>query len=397
MRRGRAAAILAAALLAGFGQGGQDGQGAHLRAEPAEGLSAGGSFAQAVTLRHDPAASFPDATPRAGTASDLSLTLETGGREARVRVDTRLSLLSGADSDDAWAELALAGGRTGALIAPAWQGGTAAPAALAVFKIEQAYLSLSGSGLEFAAGRVPVNFGVGKAFSPVDLFSAFDYSGALPRRLAADAFRAAYYPAPLVAIELAAAPQGRAASGRLATGQSGRPLTALRMSASGQSGFAGGLLAARDGEPWLQASSHAWLAGVEASLDLPFATLYAEATARFADGAAASDARWEMMGGIDASPGEAVVLVEYLHAAGPGAAGPAGLYSRIALPLDDWSGIAASVLWGIDSGALSASVLLQFEGLLGADFAFSTGAARSPDALGGAWSFAAGVLATLAF
>lgn len=356
----------------------------------------GGGFAQSASLRHALGDPLTGGTAMFGSASDLSLSLVADASRAVLRTDARLSLLSGADAQDAWAELAATGGVTGAFTAPTYRTGTA-PRALAVLRLERAYLSLSGDGIQISAGRFPVNFGVGTAFSPVDLFSSFDYSGAIPRRLAVDGARVALYPAPLLSVELAVAPEGRSASGRIADTPEGRPLTALRLSVSGESGISGGLVAARDGEPWVRSASHAWIAGTEARMDLPFAGIYAEAAARFSDGSAPGDARLDLMAGVDVGVGDAVILVEYHHETGPSEQGPAGLYGRGAIPLDDWTGVAASVLWSIESGALTSSVALMLENLLGADCSFSVSAIRNPDIVGGAWIAAAGALATLAF
>lgn len=378
----------------------------------------GGSVAESVSasMAIDGNPGWADVACGSATDLDLSLDLESG--DARAHFDARISVLGGSRAQALWAQVAAleaSGGLPGILMAPGYQSipGRTPPTVLAAASVRQAYLSVSSDGMALDAGRLPVNFGVGKAFSPVDIFAGKDWSGALPARLSSDVARIAAFPSSLICAEIVAAPFGPARSPIASSQAAELPVFAGRLSTYGSGAangiFSGALVAARRGNPWTPSiTAGAWTAGAELKADLPFASVYAEAAWRLPDGSTspAASGEWDAMVGIDtgldlgfgAGPGDAVILAEYALDTAPAADSSLHrAFASVSARPDDWTALGFSGLWHIDSGLFSGALRATLLDLWGTDATFSVGASRSADSSGGNWSILASATALISF
>ncbi len=218
------------------------------------------------------------------------------------------------------------------------------------------------------AGRVIINWSLGKPWSPVDLFASYDASGPEPLRIGADAL---VLRAPIGAtglVEAAAAPGSAGLdSGRYALRASGYAL-----------GADAGLVGAWDGD------SGDWIAGADLKTDLGIG-LHAEGICAMARG---RDARFRVAAGADWSlrlgedSGRLLAQAEYCYDEMPlpsprGAPDTHNAYAALS-----WAGYRASLSAGVSHSmpgeTLSASLLVSFDAAPGSALIVYARASRGP-------------------
>ncbi|MCE1197059.1 hypothetical protein LWX53_11250, partial [bacterium] len=333
-------------------------------------------------LRQSAAASSPisgSLSVSGGAATSLSLGLAAQRGSASLRASVLLSLLYGDDAAAQWAALAASPGTADLiLMAPAFDLSAAAPDAAVILSLGELALRWDSGAFAFAAGKTYANWGVGKAFSPADFFAEFDYSSGTPARRSKLIAGASWFPGATTRVDLVADPW--AAAGAAA---------ALRVYSTAFDTLA---YAAALGFRAAAGSAPERLIGsAEASLDLPFASPYAEAALSLPmDGS--GDFSWTIMAGATARLGDLAMLGEYRF--DPGAADRHAIFAQASLPVDEWISLSAPILYYPDSGVFSASLAAAVSDVAGLDLGAALSASRSPASI---WSAKLSLSALLSF
>jgi hypothetical protein len=350
-------------------------------AEPASNAAAEGATISG-RLRQSASLSSPitgGISMSGGAATSLTLGLAARRGSASLRASIQLGLLYGDDAATQWAALAAASGTADLiLMAPAFDASLSAPDAALLLSLNELALRWDSGAFAFMAGKTYANWGVGKAFSPADFFAEFDYSSGAPARRAKFIAGASWFPGATTRLDLVADPW--AAAGAAA---------AMRLYSTAFDTLA---WAAAFGFRAAAGSSPERLIGsAEASLDLPFASPYAEAAASLAlDGSGGLS--WSAMAGIATRLGDLALFGEYRF--DPDAADRHGAFAQASLPVDEWLTLSAPLLYYPDSGAFSASLAASVGDVAGLDLGATLSASRSPSS---SWSAKLSLSALLSF
>jgi hypothetical protein len=345
-------------------------------AETAEGATLSGRLKQSASLS-SPISGGLSVT--GGAATSLSLGLAAKRGSASLRASIQLALLYGDDAAAQWAALTAASGAADLiLMAPAFNASLPAPDAALLLSLNELALRWDSGAFAFTAGKTYANWGVGKAFSPADLFAEFDYSSGTPARRAKLIAGASWFPGATTRLDLVADPW--AAAGAAA---------ALRLYSTAFDTLAWatalGFRAAAGNSP------ERLICAAEASLDLPFVSPCAEAAASLAlDGS--GDLAWIIMAGATARLGDLALLGEYRF--DPDAADRHGAFVQASLPVDEWFTLSAPLLYYPDSGTFSASLAASVSDVAGLDLGAAFSASRSPASN---WSAKVSISALLSF
>ncbi len=372
MRAALRSALLVFLLAAGIGGAG---------AEPtsnvgAEGATLSGRLRQSAALSSPISGGF---ALSGGAATSLALSLEASRGSASLRASAVLSLLRGDDAAAEWAALAAAPQAAGLiLMAPAFEASLPAPEAAIILSLGELALRWDAGAFAFMAGQTYANWGVGKAFSPADFFADFDYSSGTPARRSALIAGASWFPGATTRIDFVAEPWAAAGAAAALRLYSTAFDTLAYAAAFGVRAAAG-------------ASPERLIGSAEASLDLPFASPYAEAALSLPlDGS--GGLAWALMAGATARVGDLALLGEYRF--DPGASDRHAAFVQASLPVDEWISLSAPVLYYPDSGTFSASLAAAISDAAGLDFGAAASVSRS-SAL--AWSAKLSFSALLSF
>jgi hypothetical protein len=314
-----------------------------------------------------------------GAATSLSLTLEASRGSASLRASAILSLLYGDAAAAQWAALAAATGTADlVLMAPAFDTSLPAPDAAFILSLSELALRWDSGAFAFTAGKTYANWGVGKAFSPADFFAEFDYSSGTPARKSKFIAGASWFPGATARVDLVADPWAAAGAAAALRLYSTAFDTLAYAAAAGFRAAAG-------------AAPERFIGSVEASLDLPFASPYAEAALGLPlDGSASPS--WALMAGAAARLGDLALLGEYRF--DPDVAERHAAFFQASLPVDEWVSLSAPLLYYPDSGAFSASLAAAVSDAAGLDLGAAFAATRSPAS---AWSAKLSLSALLSF
>lgn len=317
-----------------------------------------------------------------GLSSEFDFVVDMWAGKASARLDAYLSTAGGKAAEIAW--LQEGSGEQQRFMAPAFDNGPA-PDMLLILGLREISIRVSDGPIMVEAGRIPVNFGVGRAFSPADIFFRPDYSGTTPQRQPVDALRVALYPTPVSSVDFIAAPFA-AGRGKYALRGYAFLFDAFSVAATAGRAVAG------------NAAQAAWTTAGELKIDTNTASFYGEGTWTLADGERAADGVWSAMAGFDTGLGDAVLLAEYAYE-GSLAAGIERhrIFASLSAPLGDWTNAAANARWSPDSGAVSTGISFSFRDVLTSDLSVGAGATRTATASGGTWSLSASLRAELAF
>ena len=314
-----------------------------------------------------------------GAASTLALNLEANRESASVRASAHISILGGEKATLFWASaLASPGKAVWLLAAPSFDPAASIPSRMVILSLEELSLRWDTGPFNFEAGRTFANWGVGKAFSPADFFSEFDYSSGTPTRLSKLLARATWFPGATSRVDIVCDPYAEAGF-TLAARAYTTAFGSLALS------VATGLREAAGPSP------RRVLGAIEASCDLPFVSPYGETSVTVPlDNPAAMS--WSMLAGGTTQLAGATIVGEYLFS--PEASVRHSLYVQAVLPLDDWIALSVPALGYPESGILATGLTLTASGIAGLDWALSASANRSAS---GAWSGSLAFTALFAF
>ena len=309
-----AAFLVAVAPAASFAEGGE-------AAGPA--FTLGGAVSQRSYLQASlvDGADFPEASLGYSGMTGLETTLRAASGPARAEASLEATVASGAAAG-------------------------AGPEPLVTASVRTLYASLRGGAIKASLGRQVLNFGKGALYSPVDLFAAAEYSPLAISRRGTDALRLTAALGPLALAEAVAAPKADPAQG----------LYALRAA-----GYLAGVADASLVGAW-NGAEEAWMAGGDAKVDLPFASVYAEAVFAFPSGGGGPEPRAAV--GFDASLGDLVLAAEYFYDSRPAAGTATGahnLYASLAYGLSDYAKLAASASVDLEAGTGSGGLVASLE------------------------------------
>ena len=340
-----AAFLIAVAPAASFAEGGE-------AAGPA--FTLGGTVSQRSSLSASlsDGADFPEASLGYSGLTVLETTLRAASGPARAEASLEATVASGAAAG-------------------------AGPEPAVSASVRTLYASLRGGVFKASLGRQVLNFGKGALYSPVDLFAAAEYSPLAISRRGTDALRLTAALGPLALAEAVAAPKADPAQG----------VYALRAA-----GYLAGLADASLVGAW-NGAEKAWMAGGDAKVDLPFASVYAEALFAFPSGGGPEP---RAAVGFDASLGDLVLAAEYFYDSSPAAGTATGahnLYASLAYGLSDYAKLAASASVDLEAGTGSGGLLASLEVEQGAFLGLSATLART----GASTTAAAGLSLELRF
>lgn len=325
---------------------------------PAEGATLSGRLRQSASA-YSPIAGGLSVS--GGAATSLSLSIEANRGSAALRATVLLSLLYGDDAAAQWASLA-ASPETADLVlmAPAFDASLPAPEAAILLSLSELALRWDSGAFAFAAGKTYANWGVGKAFSPADFFAEFDYSSGTPARRSKLIAGASWFPGETTRVDLVADPWAAAGAAAAARLYSTAFDTLAYAAALGFRAAAG-------------SSPERLIGSAELSLDLPFASPYAEAALSLPlDGS--SGLSWSLMAGAAARLGDISLLAEYRL--DPSDSERHAFFAQASLPVDEWVSLSAPVLYYPDSGTLSASLGVAISDVAGLDLGATASVSR---------------------
>lgn len=331
-------------------------------------LSMGGSVSHRSSLS---AAAGSEAAWLYGGATGLVTTLRAGSGQARAEASFEAFVLSGQAAAAEWLSL-LAGLSGDAFHAPSPSSGPpppAVPETMVAARIRTLYASVSVGPFKATLGRQLLNFGKGALYSPVDIFAAAEYSSLSLVRRGTDALRIRAALGPLSFAEAIAEPAADPMEGSYAVRLAGYAF-----------GIDASLLGAYRG------SSGSWIAGGDAKIDLPFASVYGDATLELPEDGSGLELR--AAAGFDASLSDFLFAAEYYHnGGGPDDlfhSGAHNLYAAISLRLSDYASAAASGLWDIENASGKGGIALSWEAFQSVNLRGTLEAARAVE-----WSFGA--------
>lgn len=347
----------------------------------AQELEFGGSVEQlagiALTLDSSRAAAF-------GSATSLNTALRISGNSLSVKVSGKLSVLYGSRASSARAGLALeADSRIGVLTLPGYDPDSYNPANpdtswFSTLSLSEAVLSCSVRNANLEIGKTIVNWGVGKAFSPVDFFSGIDFSGGNPSRRASLIGRVSWFPGPVSRVELAAKPfsaQGGTYAIRAYS------IFGERLALALAAGF----------RQSLSPAPSTALAGIEFSLDLPYVAPYGELASSYSLDDSGNLSLKAMAGG-QSRIGDLSLLAEYGY--DDASSSTHRGFFRAAFPVGEWVTIAIPIMIDFSLGSSSSGIVASLADLGGIAISLSATASRS---LAGTWSAAADLGALVSF
>lgn len=341
-----------------------------------DGLTISGQVRQSASV----SAALPGLTAiSGGAASTLALSLEAERESASVRASAHISILGGDEATLFWASaLASPGKAVWLLAAPSFDPAAAVPTKMAILSLDELSLRWDTGQFAFEAGKTFANWGVGKAFSPADFFSEFDYSSGSPARLSKLLARATWFPGATSRVDIVCDPVA-AEGATLAARAYATAFDSLAFA------LAAGLRDAAGPSP------RRVLGAIEASSDLPFVSPYGETSVTVPlDNPAAMS--WSFLAGGTTQLGGATILGEYLFS--PEASVRHSLYAQAVLPLDDWIALSVPALCYPESGVLATGLTLAASGMAGLDWALYASANHSAS---GAWSGSLAFTALFAF
>ncbi|WP_304244199.1 hypothetical protein [Gracilinema caldarium] len=317
----------------------------------------------AAALNTDLMYSLPDAAALYGAASwnDFADTLGSG---VYLGTNTLSLSFNGGDRDSAQivglVKFMLPYGEAAALLNNTPQ---ALPFALECSKL---YVTLSFTNSDLSLGRMIVNYGKGRLFSPEDLFSAVNLQDQALGRTGTDVLRLQLPLSDLSGIEmvssLALPPEKAVFGGRAFASFGGWDLSALVFHNGGglsllQSGAAFSGIGGNG--PIAQASEPALLAGFDVKGDL-VAGLYGEALAAipYKDYHLEPDrSGFSVVLGTDYSfAGTLFCTVEYQGRFGEGPRigqfqADTSLFTNLSYKIDDWTSVSSYLIYAVDTGA----------------------------------------------
>ncbi len=272
-----------------------------------------------------------------GGRGTLEATLRAASGVVRAEASFELTALSGAAARDAWSALTLVAQAEAPaddiLFGPVFDTESPPPPPLVAARLRTLHASLRLGAFKATLGRQVLNFGKGALYSPVDLFSAAEYSPFSIIRRGTDALRLSASLGPLALAEAVAAPAADLRDGRYAICISGFAL-----------GVDGSLIGAWKGDA---RNGDSLVAGGDAKVDLPFAAIYIDTTYSIpcAEGETFDLEAGDLCAtiGFDASRGVFVMQGEYCYNAAPSPGTPRhGVYAKIAYGLSPYATIALS-------------------------------------------------------
>jgi hypothetical protein len=299
-----------------------------------------------------------------GSATGLSLNAiyRDGGFSGRFSAGAEL--LAGSRSRELWLSATVAS--PGFLIIPGFTAGAlpegGSPDSLVVLRLDELSIEYGSGSLRLAGGRMAVNFGQGRAFSPADIFARFDRSGLMPRRQGVDIVELSAFPLPLADIRIVAKPSSLS----FGAGSYAARVYSFLLDSDASS------FSAAAGASWSGAEK-SWILAPEARLDLDFASIYGEAAWRIpasaeapsADSGYAPTLPVNTMIGLDTSVAGATLIAEY------GCYGmesnPHRAFASVSGRLGEFGACVASATWMPQASLFTAGLALTIQDLAGAE------------------------------
>ena len=317
----------------------------------------------AAAISTDLAYSLPDAAAL-GAASAWNEFTDTLGSGSYLGTNTLSLSFNGGDRDSAQlvglVKFILPYGEAAALL-------NNTPQALPfVLEVSKLYMTLSFTNADLSLGRMIVNYGKGRLFSPSDLFSAVNLQDQALGRTGTDVLRLQVPLSDLAGIEmvssLALSPEKAVFGGRAFASLGGWDLSALIFHNGGglallQSGAAPSSLGG--GSPASQASEPALLAGLDVKGDLVVG-LYGEVLAAipYKDyGLEPDRSGISVVLGADYSFASTLFCtVEYQGRLGEGPRigqfqADTSLFTNLSYKIDDWTSVSSHLIYAVDTEA----------------------------------------------
>jgi hypothetical protein len=321
----------------------------------ADGMTFGGSVEQDYLV----STSFPAFnSSNMGASTTFTGMLKADRGQATCHASISFVIFEGSAAHTFWTlSAASATAEAEGFVYPQYSSSLPPPDTVVFLSVPELSIAFSTANTRIEAGRFILKWGVGKAFSPVDFFSRFDYGNLQPTRVAESAARLSVFPSTVSSIEVAAAPfdaQG---------GLYGARFYSLIVDTLAM----GSAVAFRQGAG---SGPSTLMAGAEMSFDLPFVSPYAEIAAIHDIGSAFSDTNLRFMSGFSTRVAGLDFTAEYLfdRQTSP----HHSLYAAFSLMLSEWAYLSLPTLYYPDTESYASGLTLTLPDVFGIQVALST-------------------------